>query len=302
MAFIKYLKSKLLSGHERSVRAKKNIVGLLFARGYSVLINLALIPLTLSLLDDYKYGVWITLFNVLSWISIFDIGIGHGLRNKLAEYMALGNIKEAQEYVSTGYVIIGTIALGLILLFIAPWMLLDWAKIFNVKQELANEISFLVGISFLLLCIQFGLKLINTLLTADHKPALSALIMSLSNTLILLTFVLGKVYIADSLIAIGIVYSGIPIIVLLFMNVILFSGKYRTVKPKLRLYKKEKVKDLFNLGVQFFIIQIACIVIFQTDSMIITHKISPEAVTPYNICLYYYGSPLECIHRGSYKK
>lgn len=95
MAFINLIKSKILGGHERSVKAKKNIIALFIIRGFGIAINLALIPLTLNLLDDYKYGVWITLFNMLSWIQIFDIGIGNGLRNKFAESIAKKDFKEA---------------------------------------------------------------------------------------------------------------------------------------------------------------------------------------------------------------
>lgn len=97
---INVLIKKLFSGHERSVRAKKNILALFALRGYSIAVNLALVPLTLHLLDEYKYGIWITLFNVISWISIFDVGIGNGLRNKFAETIANGKLHEAREYVS----------------------------------------------------------------------------------------------------------------------------------------------------------------------------------------------------------
>ncbi|SFO74243.1 hypothetical protein SAMN04488519_11313 [Algoriphagus ornithinivorans] len=84
-------------------QSKKNILALFFIKGYSIAVSLALIPLTLKLLNEFQYGIWITLFNVLSWISIFDIGIGNGLRNKFTEALAKNKIEEAGKYVSTAY-------------------------------------------------------------------------------------------------------------------------------------------------------------------------------------------------------
>ena len=289
MAFLNLLKEKLFGGHQRSVKAKKNILGLFLIKGYSIAINLALIPLTLSFLDEYRYGVWITLFTLLSMIQIFDIGIGNGLRNKFSEAIAKNDFITAQQYVSTGYIIMGAITLLLIVLFIIPWLVIDWSYIFNVDNSLANEISFLVGITFVLTAIQFSLKLITTLLTASHKPAISAGIFAISNTFILLLFIAFKSKINENIVAIGTIYSAVPLVILLVSSFIFFNGKLKFIKPKFSMFNKDKVNDLFNLGMQFFVIQIAVLVIFQTDSLIISHTLSPKEVTPYNIAFRYFG-------------
>lgn len=289
MAGLNYLKERIFSGHERSVKAKKNILALFAVKGYSIAISFTLIPLTLQLLDEYKYGVWITLFNVLSWISIFDIGIGNGLRNKFAEAMAKEDINEARQYVSTGYVIMAGISLSLILIFIVPWHFVDWSQVFNVNPELASEISWLVGITFVLTSVQFSLKLLGTLLTASHKPAIAALIMALSNTLILVAFLGAKKWLTGNLICIGFIYTLVPVLVFTIASIFMFSSRFYPVRPSVSFFRKDKVKSLFNLGIQFFVIQIAVLVIFQTDTMIITHMLSPVEVTPYNITFRYFG-------------
>jgi O-antigen/teichoic acid export membrane protein len=278
------------SGHERSVKAKKNILALFAVKGYSIVISLLQIPLTINLLDNYKYGVWIMLFNILSWIQIFDIGIGNGLRNKFAESMAKNDIKSAREYVSTGYIIMGAISFCLIVLFIIPWLTVDWVKVFNVNAQLSKELTLLIGITFFLTAIQFSLQLINTLLTADHKPAFSAIVMAISNTIVLILFFALNKQISGSLFAIGFIYCIVPVVAFIVASLIIFNSYFKHIKPKISLFRKEKVKDLFNLGIQFFIIQIAVLVIFQTDSLIIAHVLSPEQVTPYSIVFRYFGT------------
>lgn len=284
------IKEKLFGGHERSVRAKKNIIALVVLKGYSLVISLALIPLTLKLLDDYKYGVWITLFNVLSWISIFDIGIGNGLRNKFTAAIAVKDIKEAKAYVSTAYFLMLSISILLIFLFLIPWYLVDWARVFNIPDHQSKDLLYLIGITFILTSVQFTIKLIGILLTANHQPSKAALIGSISNTLIFLTLFFLKPIATDSLFVIGFVYTGVPLIVFAIASLYFFRRQFNYVSPNIKFFEIKKVQSLFSLGSQFFIIQIAVVIIFSTDSMIITHTLSPKEVTPYNIVLRYFGT------------
>ena len=57
-------------------------------KGVSMVLSLVYVPIVLNYLGDYKYGVWASILNILSWISYFDLGIGNGLRNRLSESLA----------------------------------------------------------------------------------------------------------------------------------------------------------------------------------------------------------------------
>lgn len=72
-------------------------------KGGTILISLILVPMTLSYLNPYEYGIWLTLSSTLAWIYTFDIGLGNGLRNKLTEALALNDLKLARIYVSTSF-------------------------------------------------------------------------------------------------------------------------------------------------------------------------------------------------------
>ena len=48
-------------GNERSLKAKKNILYMLFIKGGNILIGLLLIPMTLGYVDSETYGLWIAL-------------------------------------------------------------------------------------------------------------------------------------------------------------------------------------------------------------------------------------------------
>ena len=104
-------------GHARTLRAKKNIAASFLIKGASIVIGLMLVPLTINYLEPTKYGIWITLSSIIGWFGFFDIGLGHGLRNRFAEALAKGKHELARSYVSTTYAILSLIIGGVLVLF-----------------------------------------------------------------------------------------------------------------------------------------------------------------------------------------
>ena len=96
-------------GHQRSVKAKRNILASIFIKGISIAINLVLVPLTIDYVNPSRYGIWLTLSSIIGWFSFFDIGLTQGLRNKFAEAKTKGDDAIAQVYVSTTYAILAII-------------------------------------------------------------------------------------------------------------------------------------------------------------------------------------------------
>ncbi|MBL4668458.1 MAG: polysaccharide biosynthesis protein, partial [Flavobacteriales bacterium] len=177
---IKKLFNKFFSGHDRSVKAKKNILGSFLLKGTSILISLILVPLTIDYLNPTKYGIWITLTSVIAWFSFFDIGLGNGLRNKFATAKAEGKEELARTYISTTYAIISIISVALFVLFLGVNQFLDWGKILNTTNDIV-ELEKLVFIVFSVFCLQFIIKLINVVFVADQRPAISSGINTLGN-------------------------------------------------------------------------------------------------------------------------
>ena len=69
------------------------------------------IPLFLKYLGEKDYGIWMTIFSIVSWINTFDLGIGNGLKNKLTENYSKKNFQEMKEYIMTGYISLSFLAL-----------------------------------------------------------------------------------------------------------------------------------------------------------------------------------------------
>ena len=284
--------SFLKSGNSRTIKIKRNILTSFIIKGVNIAVGLALVPLTIEYLNPTKYGIWITLSSIIGWFGFFDIGLGQGLRNRFAEALAKGEKKLASIYVSTTYAIISIIIGCVLLLFYAVNPFLNWNKILNVGNNvgLQNELSIIALVVFTFFCLRFIFKLITTILTADQRPAKASIFDLLGKLIALLLIYLLTKTTQSSLLYLGIVMSSAPVLVLIISSFWFFNGKYKAYRPSFNLIDFSKAKDLFNLGIKFFIIQIAAVLLYQTNNIIISQLFGPAEVTPYNIAFKYFSA------------
>jgi O-antigen/teichoic acid export membrane protein len=258
-------------------------------KSVSVVINLALVPLTINYLSPTKYGVWLTISSMLGWISFFDIGLGHGLRNKLAEALAKGETDKAKSYVSTAYFSISLLCCLLFAIFVVLNQFINWNSILHVPKEIDENLKAIALILFSMFSIQFILQLINSILLSDQQPARVSLYNMLSNLFVLLAITLLIKFTKESLFHIAFVFSIIPVVVLAIVNIYYFRNNFKHFSPSLKKIDFHVLKDVLGLGVKFFVIQISVLIFFQTSNFLICRYFSPELVTPYNIAFRYFG-------------
>jgi len=275
-------------GHKRTLEAKKNIATSFAIKGISIAINLALVPLTIHYINPTQYGIWLTLSSIVAWFSFFDIGFGHGLRNRFAEAKAIGNFEKARIYISTTYAVLALIFTAVWLLFFVVNFFVDWSKILNAPPEMATELSTLALIVFSFFCLQIVLKTINTVIIADQKPAKAAFFDMLGQLISLIIIYLLTKYTNGSLIYLGIYLGFAPIFVLIISSFWFYSNQYKYIAPALSFVKFAYTKDILGLGIKFFFIQFSAIIIFQTSNIIIIQVLGPGSVTIYNIANKYF--------------
>ena len=288
---VKNVIEKIKTGHERSIRAKKNIVASFFISGGNIVVGLLLMPLTINYLDPAKYGIWITLSSILGWLGFFDVGLGHGLRNRFAEAKAKGDFKLVKTYVSTTYAILSFIILSLLVLFFLVNPFLNWNSILNADQAIVsvNELKMLAFIVFTFASLSFIFQPITSILYADQRPAMASLSDFISKIISLsIIFLLTKTT-EGSLIHIGVVIAGAPLLVLVATNIWFFNMEYSRCKPSIKFVQFSRASDLLGLGAKFFIIRVSAILLYQTNYIIISHLFGPNVVTPYYVAFNYFN-------------
>jgi len=233
-------------------------------------------------LGNEQYGIWSTLLSIVSWIVLFDIGIGNGLRNKISESLAKDSLHEAQRYISTAYIMIGFISVALLGIFLITSNYISWQSVFNTQVLSNDELKLVVNITAGFLFINFWLSLINQVFNGLQKSSIVVFNQFLSNLLSLIFVYILYVYFEKSLVQLSFFYGFSLVLSNLMISVWFFKSNINLL-PKLQHYSKVYVKSITSLGFQFFIIQIAVVVIFTTDKILITQLFGPEYVTSYDV-------------------
>lgn len=241
-------------------------------------------PLLLSYLGDESYGIWSTILSVINWINYFDVGIGQGLRNTLARSIAKDEMDKSQKAVSTGYVALSVISMVTCLVVILLIGLLDINTLFNTKLSVKPVLL----VSFFCICINFVLSLSKTLLYATHQAEKVGFMTVLTQGINLLGIWILSLFSKENLLAVAVVIGLSGVVVNLF-----FTGKiwmhHKYLIPKVKMFQVSELKTICNVGLKFFFIQIAALILYSTDNMIITQLFGPSFVTPYHTSYVAFG-------------
>lgn len=287
-SFISIIKNKYKNTDGRSKKMYKNTAIMVFIKGFSILISLMSAPIMLHHVNRADYGVLLTLTSIVGWVGMMDIGLGNGLRNKLPEMLAKGDLQGAKKAVTSSYAAL-TMYVGLLIsIYLVSSSYIDWRNVLNSPMSDAEEINGLATVVFIAFCVQFLLGLIVSILYAYQMPAANSLISFVSQVVTFIALIV-QVYIfkVSSVFQIGAVNCLIPPLIMLLATIFLFATKLREVAPTFKMIDFKYVSGILSLGVKFFILQIITIVIFQANSIIITRVVGPEAVVEYNMAFRY---------------
>ncbi len=264
------------------------IKGSFFFKGLAVLASFVAIPLMIRYLGQEQFGIWSTLLSIMSWVVFFDLGIGNGLRNKLTEALAKNDLTEAVCYISSGYSLIGLISLLLFISAAAVSFYIPWQQVFNTLILDEETLRHTVLISVFFMTLNFWISIINQILNAVQKSSTVVFGQFISNVLALaLVFFLTTQQTTPSIYYLALVY-GISLIISNGALSLWFYSQRQDLIPSLS-FEKKHVRPILSLGVQFFVIQVAVLIIFTTDKILITQLFGPQYVTQYDVVFKLFG-------------
>lgn len=272
----------------RSKNIKKNIVYSFLLKIFSIGISFILLPLTVHYLTKVEYGVWVTLFTVMNWINFLDMGLGLGLRNKLAEAVSKNDVYEIRIYLSTGiFAIIGMGCLLLVIFFIGIH-LVNMQVLFNTKEISEQDLYISTLFTGIFVIVAFILSVINQIYYAYQKAAITGAIQILHN-LVMLSIVYYLTLQPTHKLFYFVLSFGIAVLSSKIIFIIDFFKKNRNIIPQFKYFKLDKLKNISSLGIKFFVIQIVCIAMFSSSNILITQCLGPEYVRSYDIVFKIFG-------------
>lgn len=275
------------TNQKRTTLLMKNIIMSFFIKGWSALVVLLMVPITLNCLGTYKNGVWLTISSMLVWIDQMDIGLGNGLRNRLATHIAHNETNEARQVVSSTVAILACIVLPILATLLLLIWYTDVYEFFNVDASIIPELRTALLCAVTLVCSTFVLKFISNVYMGMQLPAVSNFLTALGQTLALLfTWILYHTGQATFLRIIA-VNTAAPLFTYLMAYPYTFYHQYPQLRPSPQMVNLRSAWELGNLGFKFFWLQIAGIIQFMTANILISKFFSPEMVTPYQIAYRY---------------
>lgn len=276
-----------LGGSQRTSTVKKNILGSILIKGISIAVSFFLVPLTLGFVDKELYGIWLTLSSIVIWLNFFDVGFTLGLKNKLAEAVALKDWEKGKKLVSTTYALMCIIFLPLMLLLFFVIPLINWCDFLNVQEKFRQDIIWTMYPLIACFCLQMILNIIISVVAAFQRTAFSTSFHVIAHLLSLIIIIFLPYVTKPSLFALSLAISTTPLLVLSIVSYYFYRHKFNKVSPSTHHVDFNYVKELFSLGGKFFIIQIQGIVLYQCTNILISNVSSPTDVSVYNIAYKY---------------
>ena len=223
--------------------------------------------------------------SILLWILTFDLGVGNGVRNRLAEAIAKDDERKEKEIISSGYIVFGVMTIAVVIILAIIWPIVNWQKMLNTSIH-ADVLSKVVFITLIGIVLQFFFKIVTSILMALRKNILVNSLAVITNILILL-YLLIHVNVEDEykFELLAVVYSAATVLPLFMTTIYIFAFPLKHVRPSIKYWNKSIGKEVFQVGGAFFVIQLGLLLINSTNQFLINYLFGGTAVVEYT--LYY---------------
>lgn len=257
----------------------------------NIILSFVLIRLTLQYLGNSLYGVFVTITSLFSLVGFSDLGIGNGLRNKIAEAYAHKNENLQIKLITTSFWYLLKISF---LVFVFMIVLAEMLIFFNVFE---SEFRLSIYLFFFFFCSDLSLGLCKSVVLGLQKSWLVQLSVGVSIFFKIVSLMFLKYNYNDmpnfNLFALLFGVSGVLGNIVLIFIITRFILNIRK-KDFSRKYSFKGLMDIKKVGHQFFLLQICCLILYSTDNVIIKKLFSSVEVTRYDIIskFYLYGDNL----------
>lgn len=276
----------------RNSRLKLSIVLNLILRTLYLIINFVLVPFLIAYLGKDNYGIWVTIYAFISWLNIFDVGLGQGLRLKLTEAFSLNKVQQIKTLISSTYWFVIATSGFLFFIFFISYLTFNWSSILSINQDNYQSTNYAIGILVLFFLLVFVSKLIGVIFASLQFTYIDNLIKTLGQLFFLALVLLFSTFQYKSSLILVSIFSVVPLFLIYFgFSIYFFKYKAPSLVPRIRNVSKKTLNNIVKPSFSFFVIQIGYIILYSTDNIIIINLLSEEAVTDFNVYYKYYSIP-----------
>lgn len=270
------------SAHRRYRRIWSAFASAILGKGSSVLVNLIAIPVLVRCMGSEEYGLWVTISTMVGMLIILDVGLANSLTNLISEAYAHDEKKAASHYFATAFwVMIGIVsAAGISTRLVWGWI--NWRSVFHIvdprlQAPLSMAVAAAIAVFLCGLPVALGARVL-----AGYQEIHIVNNLNTVCSVVSLVFLLELAVHHAALPWFVVCSTGAPVLANMLAVVwILVRKPWFSLNPW--LIRRNVIRRIFHTGSQFFLIQIAGLVVFNSDNLVISHYLSPAEVTPYNM-------------------
>jgi O-antigen/teichoic acid export membrane protein len=269
--------------HTRGRRIAAAVSTGVAARVLSSLLTLLSLPLAVRYLGAERFGVWATITSTVVLLNLLDLGIASTLTNHISKSYAVGDRQYAARYVANALALTTSIA-GLAGVGLAvAWPRIDWMALFNVAPGVpGSEVNRTAAVAAVLVLIGLPASLANRIFAGYQEVHISNLVVAVGSVANVAGLLLG-IELRVSMPVLLAISAGF----ITFCNLAALAATLTLYKPWLRprlaLLDWTSARELLASGSGFFLIQIAGVVVFSSDNLVVSHYLGAGQVTPYNV-------------------
>ncbi len=247
-----------------------------FGAGIVVLVT---VPMARRSLDAELFGVWMMLTALLGFFSFADLGIGNGVLNRVTQARAANDMRALQRVLGSGYVCTG-VAGALLLLAWCAWVALSAAPVAvagrispaNAPQVLAALSTFAI-----LMAINIPSSLVQKAQLGSqqgHWIGITQLVSAMVALVAVPMILHARGPLFELILAtLGVQTLGNIVSTVWWMR---RNRVFRGVDLH-DLVDSKTLRDLLRIGSEFFVLQVAVALAFQSDAIVVTQRLGQAA-------------------------
>ena len=272
------------TGNKREWTALLSTLSSMFNKVVSLVAVFFYVRWTLPYLGAERFGVWMTMTTIITFISIFsDLGLGNSLVNQIAASRARKSDRELHEYTSSAFFFLFIVAcvLGLFAYLGSDALL---GVITNGLHSKADIEEASIGLTFLFCAFLINLPFVTVDKTLEGLQltyvsslwATAGNVVSLVATFVVTQYSLGLVWLIGSTLGVQCFFR----ILYFFIE---FNTRLRVARPVFGRIDAHKTSRLLQSGLLFFLLNVFNVLAFQTDNLIISKALGIESVPLFSL-------------------
>ena len=248
------------------------------AKVVSVAVQLAMVPLMLSALGDYSYGLWLTLQSLIGFSAFADLGIGNGAMNAISAAQARGDHERINRIVTSAVTMLT--AMAIVGVAVAP-VAHSWVSQRHVGGVHAPDIATGVAIFAAYFALALPLGFIERVNAAFQEGAVTNVARSgVAIAVLVITWCVAR---ADGSFGAICVATLVPQLIGWLAVWLVEFRRRHWLSIGWQLFDLGLARSLLGVGVLFLGIQVLSAFNWSMDNLLISGLLGPEQVTPYGV-------------------